>query len=1417
MARPAPGGFLLAALLLASVTAQARELPNFSVAAQSRPVARPASRVVPGLPGQVASRDARTGRPTFIWADPSRVSPAVSSALAARGSADVVARAHLAEYAAHFGMSAEMLKGLEVRQVHDTGTGSIVVRFGPRVGNLEIFGESVAVVMDRYRQPIAISGRIHPTFAGEGDKLLAGFKLQPERVVSAAYADLVGVPGFQLQSTGQFKGDYQYFQLASSGAPERLVTPARAKPLAYRLGKTLEPAYYLELDTRDAAGAPHAYGYVVSARTGEVLERTSLLMSAGTPYTYRVFADTSGQFRPFDGPYGIGMSPSPSGVFGGTPLPAFVSSNLVTLANGPISTNDPWLPDGATETRGNNVDAYADLIPLDGFTAVNPDGGTPDLRADVTAPGKFDRTYDFNQRANANSTQIKAGVTNLFFLTNWFHDWYYDVGFDEKSGNAQASNLGRASEDLAGDVLHAEAHDSSGLNNANMFTPTDGAPPRMQMYLFSGFTDNHLTVNSPAPIARNYTVGTAAFGPQFFNVTGDVVLVNDGSANPTLGCNALTPGSLTGKIALIDRGTCGFVVKVKNAQDAGAIAVIIANNAAGVVGMGGTDPTITIGSLSVSLADGTTIKNAGGTVNATLFRQDPSTVIDLDGSLDGSVIAHEWGHYISNRLIAFGYGSANVTGGMGEGWADFHALLLMVRPEDINVASNAGWGGTYSVGVYDTSGGLSADPVYFAIRRYPYSTNMSKNPLTFKHITTGVALPAGVPVNGGGDNAEVHNTGEVWAQMLWECYAALLNAHDFQTAQDRMLRYLVAAYKATSRDSTFIEARDALLAVTAAADGADLQLFGQAFAKRGLGTGALAPDPFDPTNGRTPNPPLKESFVWGPDLYIQAVNFADSAVSCDSDGVLDRGEKGVLSLVLQNGGMADLAQGTVTVSTASPGVTIADGGVFPIGSIVAGKSKTVQIPVSLALDAGAGPGEVDLDVAVTDPEVDAGVAATRVLSGTAGLRVDTDDLASAISTDDVEGTTTAWTVKSARASNNPWVRGELSVTDHVWFAEDADRQSDESLVSPPLQVGTAPLILTFDAAWDEEFTPPSTAWDGVVLEVSDDDGATWKDVKSVGGTLNPDYNVTLFDEGPVPPGSPNPLQTRPAWGHLNPLSQSSGHFQFETVTANLGTTFASKTVRIRFRSGSDGGGNATGFFLDNITVTGTTNTPFVKLVADRLKCVPTADAGVSITVNERSPGTLPGSYSQTAGTTPPTLHWTQTSGPTFTLSDPNVAQPTFVAPEVPADTPAAFTLTATGVQGTSTSNLTVNIKDVNRAPTAVITGNTTVKAKETASFSGSSSTDPDGDTLTYAWSQTSGPHVTLNGATTSNVTFTAPDNSGKIGLQLMVTDTKSATATASTSVDVQKSGGCTSPGGSPLPLLALLALGLLFRVRRRTA
>ena len=73
--------------------------------------------------------------------------------------------------------------------------------------------------------------------------------------------------------------------------------------------------------------------------------------------------------------------------------------------------------------------------------------------------------------------------------------------------------------------------------------------------------------------------------------------------------DAATTAAVHGKVAIIDRGTCGFAVKAKNAQNAGAIGVIIANNAAGAApGLGGTDATVMIPTVSVSQADGVKLK-----------------------------------------------------------------------------------------------------------------------------------------------------------------------------------------------------------------------------------------------------------------------------------------------------------------------------------------------------------------------------------------------------------------------------------------------------------------------------------------------------------------------------------------------------------------------------------------------------------------------------------------------------------------------------------------------------------------------------------------------------------------------------------------------------------------------------------------
>lgn len=131
-----------------------------------------------------------------------------------------------------------------------------------------------------------------------------------------------------------------------------------------------------------------------------------------------------------------------------------------------------------------------------------------------------------------------------------------------------------------------------------------------------------LTVNSPGSIAGVKTAQLASFGAQAFSLTGNVVLVDDGTPDNADACEPIVNGgALAGNIALINRGTCTFVAKCAAAQAAGAIGVLIANNVSpGPAPMGGTDPSITIPCMGLTLADGTAIQNEllNGPVNVTM-------------------------------------------------------------------------------------------------------------------------------------------------------------------------------------------------------------------------------------------------------------------------------------------------------------------------------------------------------------------------------------------------------------------------------------------------------------------------------------------------------------------------------------------------------------------------------------------------------------------------------------------------------------------------------------------------------------------------------------------------------------------------------------------------------------------------------
>ena len=167
--------------------------------------------------------------------------------------------------------------------------------------------------------------------------------------------------------------------------------------------------------------------------------------------------------------------------------------------------------------------------------------------------------------------------------------------------------------------------------------------------------------------------------------------------------------------------------------------------------------------------------------------------------------------------------------------------------------------------------------------------------------------------------------------------------------------------------------------------------------------------------------------------------------------------------------------------------------------------------------------------------------------------------------------------------------------------------------------------------------------------------------------------------------------------------------------------------------------------------------------------------------------TLAGSASQADGHTLG-LTWTQTAGPAVTLSDPTAAQPTFTAPtDGPVD--LSFTLTAVDTQnpdsGSNTASSSVTVHVTNTAPDADSGPNQSVLVNTPVTLDGSGSVDIDpGQTLSYAWLQTSGTAVTLSDPSAVQPTFTAPAATGALTFQLTVDDGHGLTSTSSVEIDV---------------------------------
>jgi hypothetical protein len=1255
-----------------------RDLPTFDALSRAKVIpnadatlAQKAAEYI--RPGTKVQGDNRFGVPTFVWAGRNTQSPSLRpGGLGSGRPEELAARTHLGNYAELYNLNAEDVETASVRYVHNIGKGPIIVKFYQTVGGIEVLLEELNVVMNRKLELVAISGFISSSGTPTAQPG-ASWSIDERGGAAAAYQDLTGgvLNVSQLKSEGS-RGGYDYF---SSTVDIGLDIPIRMRKVYFHMPDGLVPAYHIEVSTRndngngdlrtaDGQNDVDYYAYIISAHDGSLLLRHNLTRYESEPvkrvrtrgkvanlnpggFTYRVWADAVTGI-PLDGPQGNSFHPKVTAT-NDNAQPTLIPPVDVTLLNYAFSMNDPWLAPGATETVGNNVDAYVDLVNPNGYgvTGVPSSGISNDFRAQLTGVDTFGNTYDTTQRPN-NATQRLAAIQQMFYNVNFLHDWFYDYGFDEPSLNAQASNFGRGG--LESDRFLAEGQDMSNLDNANMNTPADGAAPRMQMFIFQAAANSvvanppgqapstndgrFIQIQAPPSIATVIGTGTVQFGQQPYDLTNDVVL-----ANPPAACAALTnAAAINGKFVLVERQAtggpvCSLTDKIARAQNAGAVGFILINNQAtpttgvsflgfittGVNGIPANGPvTMAIGTMTWNQALPIKTELAVPNVVTLRIKRD----IDRDGTIDTQVMMHEWGHYLTNRIIGNSLGLINQQGGgMGEGWGDWTALLFSVREDDILVPSNANWNGIYSMGSYVLTGGNTSQAAYFGIRRYPQSTDMTKNPLTLGRIVTGSGLPPGIPfVPKAADNAQVHNIGEVWSVALWECYASLLRDTQgptprltFAQARDRINTYYIAALKTTPPRPTLLSARDAMLAAAYANDAVDYQRFWVAFAKRGYGINAVAADPYSVNNVGT-----IESFVVGGELIFESADLSAGAGDCDADGMLDSGDTVTLDITLRNTGDGTLSATTGVVSSSDPNVTFPGGGAINFSASDPYGTATGSIAISYA-NAIAGIQTIPVQISYNDPNL--GVAGPVVENF--DLRVNTNTIQFSTATDTVESERLAWTptVLNGTFPNfsaiTPFRRLEVTPTDHKWFGTDPDAMQDQALVSPVMTVdGSGSVNIQWDHTWNFEFDGGGN-YDGGVVEMSVNGGA-WADI-GVGGTNS--YNGTILNQGPTS----NPLGGRPGF-----VANSPGSVHTTLVQA----VAPGSTVQIRFRLASDQIFGAAGWQIDNIAFTGVVETPFDTVVADP-GCIRPTSTSLVASPNPASFGsnvTLTATVTSTSGT-----------------------------------------------------------------------------------------------------------------------------------------------------------------------------------------
>ncbi len=145
--------------------------------------------------------------------------------------------------------------------------------------------------------------------------------------------------------------------------------------------------------------------------------------------------------------------------------------------------------------------------------------------------------------------------------------------------------------------------------------------------------DEAIRVNAPTNVANDYASREASFTPLLKDagpITAELVLVDDGTAPTFDACQAIGNGDeLSEKIAYIQRGSCDFEDKIRNAEDAGAIAVVVFDTQGDGIVMAGTRGSVDIPAVMIGAADGDLLLNELQADNAVEITLDKALLLTV--------------------------------------------------------------------------------------------------------------------------------------------------------------------------------------------------------------------------------------------------------------------------------------------------------------------------------------------------------------------------------------------------------------------------------------------------------------------------------------------------------------------------------------------------------------------------------------------------------------------------------------------------------------------------------------------------------------------------------------------------------------------------------------------------------------------